>query len=151
MVRDVLQHRYQARIAQHVGNGGQGRATEGPQGAARQLEAGEPLELVMGRHEHRQLLAAGLLARALFHSLDKWRHGRQPLLFHEQRNRLHAALEGPLDHLARLGDEQRSLRLQLAAQLRFGQPRERIKSRIIQRVYIDKGHDVLSLSSLVLV
>ena len=75
VVRDVLQHRYQARIAQHVGNGRKRGASEGPQGAARQLEAGEPLELVMGRHEHRQPLAAGLLARALFHSLDKRRHG----------------------------------------------------------------------------
>lgn len=97
----------------------------------------------MGRHEHRQPLAAGLLARALFHSLDKRRHGGQPLLFHEKRDRLHTAFEGPLDHLLRLGDEQRPLRLQLAAQLSLGQPRERIEPRIVQRVYIDKGHRYL--------
>ena len=133
----------QARLAQHVGNGRKRGASEGPQGAARQLEAGEPLELVMGRHEHRQPLAAGLLARALFHSLDKRRHGGQPLLFHEKRDRFHTAFEGPLDHLLRLGDEQRPLRLQLAAQLSLGQPRERIEPRIVQRVYIDKGHRYL--------
>ena len=151
VVRDVLQHRYQARLAQHVGNGRKRGASEGPQGAARQLEAGEPLELVMGRHEHRQLRRARPLTRRFLHARDEWRHGGQPLLFHEKRDRLHTAFEGPLDHLARLGDEQRPLRLQLAAQLSLGQPRERIEPRVIQRVYIDKGHDVLSLSSLVLV
>ena len=140
VVRDVFKYRHQPRLVQHVGHGGQDGATEGPQGAARQLEAGESLKFVMRRDEHRHLGRARPAARPLFHALDERCHGRQPLLFHKKRDRLHAALEGPFDHLLRLGDEQRTLRLQLTAQLSLGQPRERIEPWVFQCVYIDKGH-----------
>ena len=68
-------------------------------------------------------------------------HGRQPLLFHKQRQiGSMPPSKRPLDHLLRLGDEQRTLRLQLTAQLSLGQPRERIEPWVFQCVYIDKGH-----------
>ena len=167
VVRDVLQHGHESRPFQYVGHARQRGATEGAQGPAGQLEAREARELIARRYEHRQAIgvveqmregcpgralrgkrasgrAGGCIcccAAAFFHLRDERAHSRQPLLLHEQRNRLHAALESPLDYLLRLRDEQCALRLQLAAQLRLGQPCVSVQPRIVERAYIYKGHD----------
>ena len=140
MVGNVLQHCHQPPRADGVGQGGQGRAAEGGQCPAGQLEAREACQLVAGRHEHGQLGCVGQGAPSLFHLRNERRHGLEPFLLHQQRKGLHATREGAFDDLARLGNEQRALGFQLAAQLRLGQPCEGVEARIVERVYANKGH-----------
>ena len=127
----TFQHRDAPRSAYDIGHAGQLRAAERSQRAARQLEPGELRQLVVRCDEH-----GDAVAPARGDLVDDRLHRGQPFRFHEQRQRLHASRQRALNHLARLGDEQRFLRLQLAAQLRLGQPRERIQPRIVQRFHV---------------
>jgi hypothetical protein len=85
VVGHIFQHRHEARIAQGVGQARQGGPAEGSQSAAGQLEAGQPRQLVVGRHEHGQLRCTGPLASLRFHGGDERCHRIQPFLFHQQR------------------------------------------------------------------
>lgn len=139
VVRDVLEHRYAARAGAHVGDGGQRRAAERAQSPARQLVACQLAQFAFGSHERRGV------GKTLRHVVDDGLHDGQPLLFHEQRQRLHPAGECALHHLVGLGDEDALLGFELAAQLHFGQPRIRVEPRVVQRLH---PHDHCALTAL---
>ena len=137
-VGHAIDDHHTAGIAAHVGHRHGHGAPHGTQHTPREGVA----------REGRQQVALARIDRNIAAALDdacSVTRDVPPLA--QQRQRLVARIQGDMDHLGALGNEDALIRFQPVAQLRLGKRPEDIYPRMLQRCYLNYRHDgcVISL------